>query len=267
MRGIKILMFLVLVPITCYGQGFFEQRYRGWLWFEEKERLAKEQLEEQLAEEDKKEEYAKARAEVEQFAKELEELKFMMIRYPENIEHVFAYRKKEGEMLDNALKLADTSRMVNFLYPNLFNHIDNPINLYGKRIKEEIDQTNQTQKITELAGKIELFLFFANSCKYCQVLEPILNDFAKKYGFKVEAVSLDGGVSKYFKTHQDKDGSIARLLNLQKTPTIVAVTNDSLLRFELIRGVASVPELEEASLLAIDYLDNQDKLKMTKHEK
>ena len=79
-----------------------------------------------------------------------------------------------------------------------------------------------------------------------------IDEFAKKYGFKVEAVSLDNACSKFFKTHHNLE--LAKKLNLQRTPTIVAVTNDSKISFELIRGSASMNELEEAGLLACEYL-------------
>ncbi|MDR0329815.1 MAG: conjugal transfer protein TraF [Rickettsia sp.] len=254
----RLILFLSLISYlsTSYAQDFFEQRYRGWLWFEEKE-LAKELEKQQeilVIEQQREQEYAKARQEVEQFSKELEELKFMMIRYPENIEHVKRYKEKETLMLDNSLKLAHSFRMVNFLYPETINLIENPINLYGRRIKEEIDQQKLASKLKLLATQIELFVFFSSNCPYCVALEPVLKNFAKKYGFKVEAVSLDGSISKYFKTYQNQE--FAEKLNLQKAPTIVAVTNDSKIHFELIRGTASMSELEEAGLLASEYLNN-----------
>lgn len=251
-----MFLFVIFLFVTnyCYAGNFFEERYRGWLWFEEKEKveILKQRQDQMILQQKRQQEYAKAREEVEQFSKELEELKFMMIRYPENIEHVRKYKAKEAMMLDNSLKLANSFRMVNFLYPEDIDLIDNPINLYGRRIKEQTEQSITTQKLKSLATKIELFVFFSSSCPYCHALEPVLNEFAKKYGFKVEAVSLDGTFSKIFKTHHNLD--LAKRLNLQRTPTIVAVTNDSKISFELIRGAASMNELEEAGLLACEYL-------------
>lgn len=239
---------------------FFNQRYQGWLWFDEQKlELLQEKLEEiellSLGQR-KAAEYAKARQEVEQFSKELEDLKFMMIRYPESIEHARRYKAKEAQMLDNSLKLSHTFRMVNFIYPESIDLINNPINLYGRRIKEDLYQKEVTEKIKHLSNKIELFVFFSSNCPYCTVLEPVLNDFARKYRFKVEAVSLDGSKSKFFKTNQNQLSNtvLAQKLNLKKTPTIVAVTNDSSIHFEFIRGAASMSELEEAGMFAAEYL-------------
>ncbi|WP_425361218.1 conjugal transfer protein TraF [Candidatus Tisiphia endosymbiont of Ceraclea dissimilis] len=269
---LKILLICIVatnycIPNYCYASNFFDQRYRGWIWFEEKEKAEKvaNKQKELTLKEIQKQKYAKARQEVEQFSQELEELKFMMIRYPENIEHARRYKEKEAQMLEDSLKLAHTFRMVNFLYPEIINLIDNPINLYGRRIKEEINEQEITNKLKELSSKIELFVFFSSTCPYCTILEPVLNDFAKKYRFKVEAVSLDGSTSKIFKTHQNK--GLADKLNLQRTPTIVVVTNDSKINFELIRGAASMSELEEAAIFAAEYLNKMEGTKRIAKEK
>lgn len=265
----KLLLLLLLntaitqsFAITCFANNFFQQRYRGWLWFEEKERAKteEEKREQAFLQQRQQQEYAKAKQEVEQFSKELEALKFMMIRYPDNIEHVRKYKEKEAQMLDSSMKLAATFRMVNFLYPELINLLDNPVNLYGRRIKEEIDKQAMKQKLKDLASQVELFVFLSASCPYCQALEPVLKNFAKEYGFKVEAISIDGSISKFFKTHHNLE--LLAKLNLQRTPTIVAVTNDSKVRFELIRGAASLPELEEAGMFAAEYLSKKEEMEV-----
>lgn len=251
-----LLQIILLLPSLSYAENFFDQRYRGWLWFEEREKieLQKKLEDKQIKEKNKKEEYAKAKEEVEKFKKELEDLRYMMIRYPENLGHVLAYKKKEAEMLELSLKLDKSYRLVNyFVDPDHINLIKNPINLYGRRIKEEIDQKDNSAKIKELAQRVELFLFFSSTCPYCEQLEPILNDFARKYGFKVEAISLDGSESKYFKTYHD--AGLATKLQLKLTPTVMLVTNDSEISFELVRGATSLTELEERSALALTYLE------------
>jgi hypothetical protein len=40
-------------------------------------------------------------------------------------------------------------------------------------------------------------------------------------------------------------------------PTVIAVTNDSRIRFELARGAVSVADLEENALLMAKYLEMQ----------
>ena len=229
MKQMIILLFLLISTSANAGNAnFFNKRYRGWIWFEEQEKLAIKTAKEQerQAELKKQQDIKKARAEVEKFAKELEDLRYMMIRYPDNVEHTRAFLQKQGQMMDNAIKLADTGRMANFLYPQDFNLIENPQNLYGRRIKQEQNQLSTEGKLKQLASKVELFLFFSKDCPYSESLAPVLHSFTKKYGFKCEAVSLDGSKSPYFKTHHNKE--LVEHLKLEQTPTVIAVTNDSI---------------------------------------
>lgn len=248
------------------SSNFFEQRYRGWLWFEEQEIQQNNKKKQEKIEQELKQDLLKkqARQEVERFAKELEDLRYLMIRYPKSVEHMLAYKQKEKIMIDNAIALGETTRLTNFLNPELVDHIKNPINLYGRRIKEDMEKKSHHFEIADLASKAELFLFFAGSCDYCKQLEPVLNDFAIKYKFKIEAVSLDAAQSKYFKTHHNLNlaNQLLKSGQLEKVPTVFVVTNDGKERFELLRGAASLSEIEEMALLASKHLKNLEQSRL-----
>lgn len=253
----SIVVILIHMTSAAYGstkQNFFEQRYRGWIWFEEKEpEVISEKQEFTL------EEMEEIKAKNEQFAKELDLLKHVMIRYPDNLEHVRRYKEKEKIMLNNAALLGHSFLMTNFLNPDIADNLENPQNLYGRRAKQEIEEKSNAEKLTQVAKDVELFLFFKSDCIYCEILEKHLARFAGIYGFKVEAVSLDGTKSKYFKTHHNKE--LVAKLALEQMPTVIAVTNDSALRFELARGAVSVADLEGSSLLMHEYLQNRREVK------
>lgn len=248
----QFLIFLCLTQLIHFSAyatpNFFEQRYRGWIWFEERE-ILKEQLDQDKSKqpEPKEEEYAKAREEVEHFAAELEKFRYMMIRYPGNLEHIKRYKEKEAVLLQNALTLSSNYTMVNFLQPELADELESPANLYGRTIKKQVQQDNQQKALELVAKKVELFLFFSQSCPYCGTLEKHLSSFAIKYGFKVTAISPDGSKSKYFQSHTSPE--LIKQLELEVMPTVIAVTNDSSIRFELARGAVSIPDLEEKALL------------------
>jgi F plasmid transfer operon protein len=97
----NIVLILIFMP-CCYAKGFFDQRYRGWFWFKNKP-ATKDTLQSKTPNASKSEQPAdditpmEARREIEQFAKELEELKFMMLARPSS-ENVKAYRDKEKQM-------------------------------------------------------------------------------------------------------------------------------------------------------------------------
>ena len=260
---ILILIVQVTPSLTFAKTSFFEERYRGWLWFEEKEKPTPvETLDPNR--ELTKEEMIEIKEKNEKFKEELELLKHVMIRYPDNIEHVRRYKEKEKIMLSNAMKLSHSFLMANFLNPDIANQLEAPQNIYGRKVLKENEQKQNSQKLKTLAKKVELFLFFQGDCSHCELLEKHLARFAKIYGFSVEAVSQDGTKSRYFKTHFNKE--LIEQLQLKEMPTVIAVTNDSKLRFELARGAVSVADLMDTSLLMGKYLDEHLNIEELKHE-
>jgi conjugal transfer pilus assembly protein TraF len=257
-----LALVFVLLPDMSYAQGFFDnQRYRGWLWFENKPTNKNDVTRGKMKELYKSEQPVnnitpeEAKAEIEQFTKELEELKFMMLARP-TPENVKAYRDKEKAMWTHAETLHDSWDMANLLYPEQRDLINNPVNVHGVKAKREITAQEDGVKIRNLAKQFDLVLFFDSNCRYCQLLSPVLKSFGEKYGFNIDAISKDGTKHEYFKTANVP--SLIEKLGITGFPTVIAISHDSETAFELIRGYVSISELEEYSLLAIKYLQNQE---------
>ena len=260
LRFTKILAIIGIAGYPCIAAAevsFFEQRYRGWLWFDERQGL-EEEVESEIPSRTQPqmpslEEMERAKSENEKFAKELELLKHLAVRYPDNLEYIKLYKLKEKEMMDKAETLGLNWLTVNFLNPDIVDELNHPQNIYGRNILSSNKERENKQIIKNLSGKVELFVFRREECPYCETLEKHLNIFAVKYGFKVEAVVPDNSVSKYFKTHRSLE--LIKVLSLEVMPTVIAVVNDSRERFELVRGAVSVADLEEKSLLLAKYLN------------
>ena len=254
-RLLALGIIVSIIPMQAHaieGSSFFNQRYRGWLWFEEK---TKEQNIQQKNETQNAQEKAitpeAAKAEIEQFAKELEDAKYVMLARP-SPENVKAYKDKEALMWQSATKLQESWDMANFLYPQHQDLIKDPINVHAVKLKREVDRTNDGVLITELAKGFDLVLFFKGSCKYCKAFEPVLKTFGQTYGFKVEAITMDGAQSEFFRAVSMP--SLVRDLGIDAAPTLVAVSKDGQTAFELIRGYASISELEDYSIRATKHL-------------
>jgi hypothetical protein len=267
-----IVMFLVMLFYASSGQAskqdFFDQRYRGWLWFEEKEHIdnkSDNQIDNQDTEAKKqigspiptKEQMRQAKLENEQFKEELEDLRHLIVRYPDNLNYIRLYKEKEKQMLDGAMRLASNFAMVNFLNPDIADQLKTPQNIYGRNIAKEQKELEERQIIKSLSEHVELFVFRQANCAHCPLLEKHLSSFASIYGFKVEAVSQDNSISSYFKTHNNP--TIIKQLALTVMPTVIAVTKDSAMRFELARGAVSIPDLEDKALLLAKFLKNRRK--------
>lgn len=255
---VTVMLIFILIPSISYGQNFFDQRYRGWLWFEEKEDIRGSQTEEQARSYiPTREQMKQAKHENEAFKEELEALRHMIVRYPSNLNYIFLYKEKEKQMLEGAMILARNFAMVNFLNPDIADQLKRPQNIYGRNVARDQKEVQDGQVIKSLSARVELFVFRQANCPHCPILEKHLNSFAKKYGFKVEAVSEDGSLSHYFKTHNNQ--ALIKQLALTVMPTVIAVTKDSSMRFELARGAVSIPDLEDKALLLAEFLKNQHK--------
>lgn len=228
-------------------KNFFNQRYRGWLWFDERDVSLEEEQKNNNTPVPTTEEMELAEKENKEFARELELLKQMMVRYPENLDYVVMYKKKEKEMQERAMKVAVHWSMANFMNPDLIDELENPMNMYGRDIKRSEDKRKESERLKKVAREVDLFIFRQGGCPYCETLEKHLSTFAHRYGFSVEAVSPDGSNSSYFETNHSPEMIAA--LGLEVMPTVVAIVKDTRDRYELVRGAVSIADLEEKSLL------------------
>ena len=240
------------------NKNFFEQRYRGWLWFDER---AKEEKEYQSDKEQVKrpmltlEEMKQAKQENERFTEELELMRHMMIRYPENVDYVVMYKRKEKEMQDKALILGKNWAIANFRNPDIVDTLENPQNMYGRKIYRDEKQKADLDRIKLAAKAVDVFVFRKDGCPYCVDLEKHLETFATRYGFNVEAVSPDDSVSKHFKTN--KGPELIEVLQLDVMPTVIVVVKETRERFELARGAVSISDLEDAALILAKILEDR----------
>jgi conjugal transfer pilus assembly protein TraF len=253
----KALLFLfiffhLMATNANANSNFFGQRYRGWLWFDDAPRAEEKSKETEQSTAPTIAQMEQAKAENEEFARELELLKHLAVRHPENLEYIKLYKLKEKEMMDNAQLLGINWLMANFLNPEIVDELKNPQNIYGRDIKNQQQQADDRATLQELATKVELFVFRQDGCPHCPVLEKHLKNFVAKHGFKVEAISPDHSKSKYFTTHTSQE--LIEALGLTIMPTVIAVVNDSRQRFELARGAVSVVDMEEKALLLAKHL-------------
>jgi len=213
------------------------------MWFEEPEATEEEQREDVITPEVIKE----AKEYNAQFKQELEDLRAVMIRHPENLHYVLAYKQKEQELYKRSGSLSQSWVLANLLDPELLDELKNPQNLYGRKAKAELDKERRQAALKALAGKLELFIFRQDNCPHCHFLEKHLANMAREHNFEVTAITKDGSKSPYFPAHHQPE--LIRALDLKVVPMVVAVTKDSAERFEIARGAVSIPEMEEKLLL------------------
>ncbi len=227
---------------------FMEQRYRGWLWFEEK------QLEKPNSRAETSITPEEAANEIEELQKKMEEKKNIMITRP-SPENVLAYVQIEDVMWKKAMLLDDAYRQAKFRYPEYFDKLKDPVNVHAVKYKRKLDDEVKANKIKDFASQFDLVFFSRGNCGYCTEFAPVLERFAEMYGFSVEEASIDGDMSGLFTGKKMPD--LAVKLGIEATPSVVAVSKDGKNAFELIRGYVAMSELEEHVGLADDFVKEQ----------
>lgn len=255
-----LILMLGITSEALANNKFFEQRYRGWLWFEEKERAEDKKIDISVPTPEE------AKASIEARKQALENARNVMLEaaYRPNIskkeflKSIEDYRRLEQEMQFMSLKVGMAWDETNMLNPEFLDEINNPSNMYGRKKKEELDNIENDKILRTLARSSEIFVIRSGSCGYCPGLEQYLNRFAKKYGFKVEAVSVDSSDSPYFKTTHSPE--LVSALGARQTPTVFLVSDQDNHRYQLAEGLVSIETLERRTLQAASLL--RDKISL-----
>lgn len=237
--------------IDHQNSGFFNQRYKGWLWFEEKEKIRPEDNKTEEQDHAKEITSQEAQRENEELKARLDEKRSIMIARP-SPEAVRDYMYYEKIMWEKALALDGAYRQAKFQYPEYFDRLKDPQNVHAVKLKRKLEQESLEGKIKDFGKKFDLVFFSRATCKYCHEFAPILKRFGEFYGFNIEEVSLQGDLIGSFPGKYMPD--LAVKLGIEATPSVVAISKDRKTAFELIRGYAAYAELEEYVGLAGDYV-------------
>jgi conjugal transfer pilus assembly protein TraF len=243
-----IIISFLFVSLNALAQNFYDQRYRGWFWYEdrqEKEQQTKEMTESFISPQ-------AARDEMEQLAIELEEKKFVMFARPTPV-NVKSYREKEGELWKKAEKLEESWYQANFRYPELNDGIKEPENVYAVKAQRALKAEQLKSDVREFARYFDLIAFFKNDCRYCHEFAPVFGDFVKEFGFESETVMLDDASQRL------KGEALFNRLGMEPvTPMIVAISKDGSTAFELQRGFVTLNQLEHVVEQAWIYLESEE---------
>ena len=226
-------------------------KYRGFLWFEQKEL---EQKQQQRKKQNRPLTKSQAQRINEDLKEKLEEKRSIMLANP-TAETVRDYTIMEEEMWRRAFALEDAYREARFKYPDLYRQNENPTNVHAVKFKRQQEQQETLRKITAFARAYDLVLFSKEGCPYCTEFAPVLKSFSEIYGFSTEEASSSTKITGFFKGKSMPH--LAITLGIEAFPTVVAISKDNKHAFELIRGYASISELEEYTILAMDYLKKE----------
>ena len=233
--------FLILFCIfTCnianaYSQ-FYSDRVRGWFWYEEKA------PEEEIEQQSKSANNVSALEELQQFQRALEEKKAAMIMRP-SAEAARDYIAYQNEMYNKADQVSKYWKVAMLSDPELNIVKDIPVSDVGAKLHRAKDEQVEQRLLKEFAKKFKLLFFYKKSCQYCTGFADVLEVFSHRYGYRVAAVTLDGGTIDKFPASGDQ--ALATKLNVKYTPSLFAFSEELGIAVPVSHGFMSIDMLEQ----------------------
>lgn len=242
-----LTMFLIVFFClqSCYGEAFFNDHARGWHWYEPVQML-EDQLEEKLEDEktaEKTQSQIKTPTElIKAYRQELEARlhKAWVYPTPQNIQSYQAMQKD----LMNRSKIFATVWMQNvFQHPELDHTLISPVNQQARHLQIDLTKERTRKTIQQLSQTYGLFFFFSSNCPYCHQFAPIVKRFAENYGWKVIAISVDGGKLNEF-PDAEIDNGLFEIWGLKALPALFAVNPSTKRSIPIAYGLTSLDEME-----------------------
>jgi conjugal transfer pilus assembly protein TraF len=165
-------------------------------------------------------------------------------------ENVAAFYYLQRVMMDKAERFTHAARYVVMSDPQLDESVRRPISTFAVNEANHQASVAADQALKAIAAKAGILFFFRSDCRYCHVQAPILAMLERSYGFKIYPVSLDGlpmpnGLFNQFKIDQGQ----AALLGVEQTPALFLMKPPKQI-VPLSQGVLSLEEATSRILLA-----------------
>ena len=164
-------------------------------------------------------------------------------------ENVKAYFLLQRFAVDRSNKFADVAQRVTVGNKLLDENFRRPIATFGSQLTDKETITRRYDMLKNVAEKAGIFFFFKSDCQYCEAEAPIVSFMEHDFGFKVIAISLDGGElqSAKFKDTRRNAGH-AEQLGVTATPALFLVDEEG--HFDAIgQGALAWDDLQRRVLL------------------
>jgi len=106
-------------------------------------------------------------------------------------EAVATYFYLQRAAVDKASRFSSIAQEVVAGDPGLDEATRRPLASYGAREMDREAGENRSEALKAVAQRAAILFFFESTCPHCAAQAPVLQAFAKNYGFIVKAVSLD----------------------------------------------------------------------------
>jgi conjugal transfer pilus assembly protein TraF len=226
MQKVTRIIALFSLAIFTHAQvagGWLERKAEGWAWYEDMQKPEKKIRQENKPklEETKPEELflqvlpvspapLSAAERATKIRKDLEEKLAQAVLEPteENVEN---YIREQQKWIDQSAHFSSTWAKVLLKQPELDATTEFPVSQYGIQLYKQLEQEKQAALMQKLNSHYGLFFFYEGKSKSSQAFSFVVQEFAKKYGWEVVAISKDGFLLEGFSDNHLDNGTIQTL--------------------------------------------------------
>lgn len=235
-----ILSLCIAPELFAYGD-YYKGSKRGWYWFEQTKSISNKNKEQEELSQAKK----TATEELEEFKADLEEAKAAMIIRP-SVANTINFIKYQNEMFAKADKVSANWQDAMLVEPSLNIARGIPISTEGLKIRKRAESSDNNELLTAFAKKFNLLFFYKSNCEYCTNFADVLELFARRYGFKVSAVAMDGKSMAKFPGTYRRD--LIEKFNVEYSPSLFAYSEEMGVATPVSQGYLAINELEKHAI-------------------
>lgn len=254
---VPILSFTVFIASPLIG-GWLERKAEGWAWYEDiqKENPPIPKIEDPLLEIPHASDPPSftATEKAAQIRQNLEEKLAKAVLEPteQNIED---YMREQMKWINQSARFSTLWTKVLLQHPDLDATTEFPVSQYGIQLHKEIQQEERYALMQTLIPRYGLFFFYEGRSKSSQAFSLVVQEFAKKYGWEVIAISKDGFQLEGFKDNHVDNGSIQRL-GVEIFPSLFLVDPHQADIRPIAFGLVSIDRIE--SNIALQFQQNTE---------
>jgi len=249
--SLKLIVYLPFFFLStenfALSTTFFDRHAEGWHWYESLRDSNQLSVNSNQKEKEKEERDQTPTQMIEEQRKKLEQKLHAAIVEPTR-EKIVAYIIAQKALMDQSQRFSESWQRVVMTTPSLDETLVHPVDQNARHIYYQERNQDITKRIKALAQEYGLFFFFKGTCSYCHHFAPVVKHFAKKHGWSVLGVSLDGGSLPAF-PHAKRDNGMAARLQISHVPALIAYHPKSGEMIPLAYGLVSESEIEERVIL------------------
>lgn len=232
MKNTQLLLlffgFVLALNSGAESVGYFDDRERGWFWYEEPPK------EEEKKKEDEKPTPAPSVAQPftlsprEQLKKQGEDWENAMaeaILNPSK-ENYLKYLAMTAKIQQQSQNFATGYKQAIWVTPEYDYTLVKPRATQAIVAQNQYEVENNNNQLKSISKENGLIFFFRSDCPFCHRFAPVLKKFASQFGFTVIPVSLDGkGLDQY--PYPKRNYDIGKKLNVSVVPALFMVNPES----------------------------------------